>query len=218
MNFIVILSMIAQSGSSYPAPSVNIDEPVIQVTGTGNVSIGDQATAYDIILYADSYDEDEKAAREKAGDMKEEILKRTKTLGGTEKNMTLINLNTLEPIEDDPYYRVEQDIQILLHKPTDINKVKEQYLMINGVQIGSVTPVMGEMDDHAPAIARARQAAIRNAKDAATALAIEMNVVVGEPVYIAEHIAYPAPGAYEGTSTGAITVTVTVCYEMIKKK
>jgi len=218
MNFIVILSLIAQSGTSYPAPRVNIDEPVIQVTGTGTVSIEDQATAHDIILYADSYDEDKKAARDKAEDMKEEILKRTKMLGGTAKDITLINLNTLDPIEDDPYYRVEQDIQILLHEVEDISKAKEQYLMIDGVQIGSVTPVMGEMKDHAPAIARARHVAVRNARDAAAALAMEMNVVLGEPLYIAEQIAYPAPGAYESMSAGMITVTVTVCFRMIEKK
>ena len=218
MNFIIMLSLIVQSGNSYPAPRVNIDEPVIQVTGTGIVPIEDQATAYDIILYADSYDEDKKAARDKAEDMKEEILNRTKMLGGTAKDITLINLNTLDPIEDDPYYRVEQDIQLLLQEVKDINKAKEQYLMIDGVQIGSVTPVMGEMEDNAPAIARARHVAVKNAKDAATALAMEMNVVLGEPVYIAEQIAYPAPGAYESMSAGVITVAVTVCFRMIEKK
>jgi uncharacterized protein YggE len=150
--------------------------------------------------------------------MKDEILTRTKTLGGSEKNMTLINLTTLEPIENDPYYRVEQDIQIHLSNVKDINKVKEQYLTINGVQIGSVTPVMEEMSDYSPAVARARQAAVKNAKDAAAALVIEMNVVLGEPVYVAEQIAYPMPGAYEGSGAGEIIVTVTVCYEMIQKK
>ena len=132
--------------------------------------------------------------------------------------MTLINLNTLEPIENDPYYRVEQDIQILLHNVKDINKAKEQFLMIEGVQIGSVNPVMGELSDYTTAIARARQTAVRNATDAATALAVEMNVVAGEPVYVAEHITYPSAQGYEGSTTSQIIVTVTVCYEMIKRK
>lgn len=218
MNFIVLLSLIAQQGNIYPSPTVNIDRPVIQVTGTAAASISDQTTTYEIILYADTFDEGKEEAREKADLMKDEILKKVKALGGEEKNMTLINLNTLEPIENDPYYRVEQDIQILLHKVMDINKAKEQFLMIDGVQIGSVNPVMGEMSDYTPAIAQARQTAVKNAEDAATALAVEMNVVLGEPVYVAEHVTYPSAPGYEGSMTSQIIVTVTVCYEMIRKK
>ncbi|UCC11835.1 MAG: SIMPL domain-containing protein [candidate division WOR-3 bacterium] len=218
MNFIILLSLIAQQGSIYPVPAVNIDQPVIQVTGTAAASISDQTTTYEIILYADTFDEEKEEAREKADLMKNEILKKVNTLGGEEKNMTLTNLNTLEPIENDPYFRVEQDIQILLYKVMDINKAKEQFLMIDGVQIGSVNPIMGEMSDYRPAIAEARQTAVKNAEDAATALAIEMNVVLGEPVYVAEHVTYPSAAGYEGSMTGQIIVTVTVCYEMIRKK
>ncbi len=218
MNFIVLLSVIAQQGSIYPAPVVNIDRPVIQVTGTGAVSISDQTTTYEIILYADTFDEEKEGARKNADLMKDEILKKVKAMGGEEKNMTLINLNTLEPIENDPYYRVEQDIQILLHNVTDLNKAKEQFLMVDGVQIGSVNPVMDKTSDYTPVIAQARQMAVKNAGAAATALAGEMNVVLGEPVYVAEHITYPSSPEYEGSMNNQIIVTVTVCYEMIRKK
>lgn len=104
----------------------------------------------------------------------------------------------------------------------DINKIKEKFLLISGVQIGSVTPLVSETTDYTTAIGEARKDAIRNAKGEANALASAMNVMLGEPVFITENITYPyytGCGTTCGTSSeGEITVTVTIYFNIIYQK
>lgn len=220
MPLLLILSLIAQTGSQIhgTVPNITIDKPALSVTGQGRASISVKTSEYNIILYADTYAEDEKESREVAESMRKAIIKATKELGGKEKDVILTNLNTLEPIEEDLYFRVEQDIQIWLKNVKDINKTKEKYLLIDGVQIGSVIPVIGETSDYAPAIVKARKDAIKNAKLEAKALASEMDVLLGEPIYITEDIIYPTYTGYEASNESEITVSVTIFYGMIYKK
>jgi len=223
MSLLLIFSLIAQLGAnsgghSSSGPVINIDVPVLSVTGYGTKTTAVKASEYKIILYADAHSEDQEEARKKADDLRKEVIKKTKKLGGSEDDVVLTNLNLLEPIEEDPYYRVEQDIQIWLKDVSDINKVKEGYLLIEGVQIGSVTPIIAEMNDYTPAIEKARKDAISSAKKEAHALASELGVILGEPVYITENIIYPSYSGYESAEESNITVSVTLCYEIIYKK
>ncbi len=199
-------------------PNITIDKPALSVTGQGKALISVKATEYKIILYADTYAENAKESREAAESMRKAIIKATKELGGKEKDVVLTNLDTLEPIEEDPYFRVEQDVQIWLKNVKDINKTKEKYLLIEDVQIGSVIPVIGETSDYAPAIVKARKDAIKNAKLEAKALASEMDVLLGEPIYITEDIVYPTYTGYETSNESEITVSVTIFYGMVYKK
>jgi len=220
MPLLLILSLIAQTGSQIhgTVPNITIDKPALSVTGQGRASISVKVSEYNIILYADTYAEDKQESKEAAESMRKAIIKATKELGGKEKDVILTNLNTLEPIEEDPYFRVEQDIQIWLKNVKDINRTKEKYLLIDGVQVGSVTPVIGETSDYAPAIVKARKDAIKNAKLEAKALASEMDVLLGEPIYITEDIIYPTYTGYEASNESEITVSVTIFYGMIYKK
>ena len=220
MPLLLILSLIAQTGTgiSTTLSNIIIDKPALSVTGQGKALISVKATEYKIILYADTYAENAEESRETAESIRKAIIKATKKQGGKEKDVVLTNLNTLEPIEEDPYFRVEQDVQIWLKNVKDINKTKEKYLLIEGVQIGSVTPVIGETSDYAPAIVKARKDAIKNAKLEAKALASEMDVLLGEPIYITEDIVYPTYTGYETSNESEITVSVTISYRMIYKK
>jgi uncharacterized protein YggE len=212
MSLLLILSLICQT---YSAP---FDKPMLSVTGQGTASIAAQATTYEIVLYADAYAEEETEAKEMAAAMKKEIIKVVKKLGGKEDDVVMTNINTLEPIEEDPHYGIEQDIQVWLHKVKNIDKVKEQFLLIDGVSIGSVVPTRGETADYAPAIKKARKDAVKNAQEQAQALASEMGVVLGELLYVAEDIILPTYTGYETSSESEVTVSVTIYYEMFHKK
>ena len=100
----------------------------------------------------------------------------------------------------------------------DINKVKEQFLLIDGVQIGSLTPIIKEAANYAPAIKKARKDAIKNAQEQAKALASEVGVILGDLLYITENITYPTYSGYETVTESDVTVSVTMYYEMIYKK
>ncbi|KPJ71965.1 hypothetical protein AMJ52_07890 [candidate division TA06 bacterium DG_78] len=215
MSLVLILSLICQT---YSAPNITLDRSVLSVTGQGMASIAAQATKYEIVLYADAYAEEEAEAREMAKAMKKEIIKVVKKLGGKEDDVVLTNINTLEPIEEDPHYGIEQDIQIWLHKVKNINKIKEQFLLIDGVSIGSVVPIIDEIADYAPAIKKARKDAVKNANEQAQALASEMHVILGALLYAAEDITYPTYTGYETSSESDVIVSVTVYYEMLYKK
>jgi uncharacterized protein YggE len=220
MSLILILLLIGQTGAGTYAqmPDISIDKPVLSVTGMGSVPTAVKATQYKIILYADTYAEKQEEASGTAESMRNSIIKATKELGGTEKDVTLTNLNTLEPVEGDLYHRVEQDIQILLKMVKDIGKVKEKFLLIKDVQIGSVTPIVGEEADYSPAVKKARIKAIKNAKQEAQDLASEVGVLLGEPIYISETIIYPTFTGYETAEEAQVSVSVTMYYVMIYKK
>jgi uncharacterized protein YggE len=215
MSLVLILSLICQTGSG---PSITFDRSILSVTGQGMASMATQATEYEIVLYADAYAEEETEAREMAEEMKKEIIKVVKKIGGKEDDVVLTNINTLEPIEEDPYYGIEQDIQVWLHKVKNIDKIKEQFLLIDGISIGSVVPIIGEAADYAPAINKARKDAVKNAKEQARALASEMGVMLGEMLYVAQDITYPTYTGYETSSDSEIIVSVTIYYEMVYKK
>jgi uncharacterized protein YggE len=215
MSLVLILSLICQTSS---APNITFDRSVLSVTGQGMASMATQATEYEIVLYADAYAEEETEAKEMAEAMKKEIIKVVKKLGGKDDDVVLTNINTLEPIEEDPYYGIEQDIQIWLHNVKNINKIKEQFLLIDGVSIGSVVPVIGETADYAPAINKARKDAVKDAKVQAQALADEMGVILGEMLYVAENITYPTYTGYETASESEVIVSITIYYEMLYKK
>jgi uncharacterized protein YggE len=219
MSLILSLLLFSQVGTGYSAvPYPDTDQPCLSVNAVGKASISAKASEYTLILYADVFSEQEEDARKSAEEMREEIIKVTKSAGGKADDVVLTNINTLEPIEDDPYYRIEQDIQVSLKNVKDINKAKEKYLLIDGVQIGSVTPVIGEVSDYAPAIAQARTSAVKNAKEEARALASEVGVVLGEPLYITEQILYPTYTGYETAEDADITVSVTIYYSITLKK
>lgn len=193
-------------------------KPILAVTGSGYATTSVKATEYKIILYADTFDEDEAIAREKAEKMRKEVVKAAKSLGAKEADVALTNLNSMEPIEDDPYFRIEQDIQVSLKNVKDINKAKEMFLLIDGVQIGSATPVISGTSDYGPAVGKARKDAVAAAKEEAKALATEIGVMLGELVYVTEDITYPVYDGYETAEEATVTVLVTIHYEMIYKK
>jgi uncharacterized protein YggE len=215
MSLVLMLSLICQT---YSSPSIIFDQSVLSVTGHGMASMVTQATEYEIVLYADAYAEEETEAKEMAEAMKKEIIKVVKKLGGKEDDVVLTNINSLEPIEEDPYYGIEQDIQVWLHNVKNIDKAKEQFLLIDGVSIGSLVPIIGEAADYTPAITKARKDAVKNAKEQAQALAHEMGVILGELLYVAEDITYPTYTGYETSSDSEILVSVTIYYEMISEK
>ncbi len=220
MSILLILSLITQcaSGICNSNPGITIDTPALSVTGQGSASVDVQATEYGIILYADTYAEKEKDALDASEKMREDIIDVTKKIGGKKKDVVLTSRNTMEPIEGDPYYRVEQDIQISLKNVKDISKIKETYLLIDGVQIGSCTPVIPENADYSPAIKKARITALKNAKEEAQALAAEMDVMLGEPIFISENITYPSYTGYETSEQAEIIVSVGIYYAIIYKK
>jgi uncharacterized protein YggE len=198
-------------------PTLSIDRPVLSVTGQGKALISVKSTEYKIVLYADASAESETEARKTADLMREAIKIVVKELGGQEKDVILVNLNTLQPIEGDPYYRVEQDIEVFLTDVEDVNQAKEKF-MLSGIQIGSITPIISEASDYIPAIEMARNDAIKNAREEAKALADAAGVKLGEPIYITENIAYPTYTGYETAVESEITVTVSIYYEMKYKR
>jgi len=216
MTLLIIATLVAQTCGG--VCSQTLDKPVLSVTGQGTAVSDVKAADYTIILYADVYDEKEINARNKADAVKKEITKTAKKLGATDEDIVLTNLNTLEPIEGDPYYRIEQDIQIFLANIDDIDKAKEQFLLISGTSIGSVTPIISESADYSPAVREARAKAVDNAKSEAKALAEAIGVLLGEPLYVSEDIVYPTFTGYETYEETQVTVYVTMIYEMIYKK
>jgi uncharacterized protein YggE len=220
MSILLILSLLGQAGAGTYVNNtcISIATPSLSVTGQGIASLDVQATEYKIILYADTYASEEDEALEMSEQMREDIIDVTKKIGGKKKDVVLTSRNTLEPIEGDPYYRVEQDIQVWLNNVKDINKIKETYLLIDGVQIGSCTPVISETADYGPAIKKARATALKNAKEEAKTLAADLNIVLGEPVFISENITYPTYTGYETSEQAEITVSVTIFYSMNYKK
>lgn len=220
MSILLIVSFIAQYGTGMVSsgPNISIDTPALSVTGQASAALGVQATEYKIILYADTYASEEKEALAASEDIREEIIRVTKKIGGKKKDVVLTSRNTLEPIDGDPYFRVEQDIQIWLKNVKDINKIKETYLLIDGVQIGSATPVIDKSVDYGPAIKKARVDALKNVKQEAKDLAFEMGVLLGEPIFIAENIVYPIYTGYETSEETEISVSVTIYYAITYKK
>lgn len=218
MSILLILSLVAQIETGVSTiPTITIDKPTISVSAQGRALIAVQSTEYKMVLYADVSAETENKAREQAELMREAIKAVVKEIGGHEKDVVLINLNTLQPIEDDPYYRVEQDIQVWLKNVDDINVIKEKF-MLTGIQIGSITPIISEASDYTPAIEKARRDAMNNAQEEAHALAAAAGVKLGEPIYMTENIVYPTYTGYETSQESEITVTVTIFYMMIYKK
>ncbi len=220
MVLLLILSLIAQAGASLygTAPNISIDRPMLSVSGKGKAVIEVQATEYKIILYADSHAEVEGEARESAESMREKIIEVAKELGGKEDDVVITNFNVLPPSDGDQYYRVEQDIQIWLRRIKDINKAKEKFLLIEGIQIGSLTPIISQASEYAPAIAKARKDAVKNARKEAQALASEIDVLLGEPIYVTENIEYPTYTGYEASGESEIIVSVSIFYQMTYKK
>ncbi|MGB3341925.1 MAG: SIMPL domain-containing protein [bacterium] len=220
MSILLILSLIAQCGSGVCTsnPGITISTPALSVTGQGSAVLGVQATEYKIILYADAYASEENKALDTSEKIREEIIDATKKIGGKKKDVVLTSRNTMEPIEGDPYYRVEQDIQISLKDVKDINKIKETYLLIDGVQVGSCTPVISRTANYNPAIKKARANALKNAKEEAQALAADMEVMLGEPIFISENITYPTYAGYETSEEAEIIVSVVIYYAMTYKK
>jgi len=220
MVMLLVLFLTSQTTANVygSLPNITIDRPMLSITSMGTASISVKAQEYKIILYADAYAENEAKAQESAESMREAIIDVAEEFGGTEKDVVLTNLNTLQPIEGDLYYRVEQDLQVWLKKIADINKAKETFLLIDGVQIGSIMPIISEASEYKPAIMRARKDAIRNAKEEAQALASEMDVLLGEPVYVTENIEYPHYSGYEVSGEAEISVSVTIYYTMIYQK
>jgi uncharacterized protein YggE len=220
MVMLLVLLLIAQTGASVyeNTPSITFDRPILSVSCQGKASIAVQATEYRLILYADSHAEDTNEARKSADLIREKIIQATKELGGKADDVVITNLNVLPPIAGDQYYRVEQDIQIWFKGITDINKAKEKFLLIEGIQIGSLTPIISEASEYTPAIAKARKDAVKNAREEAQALAAEIGVSLGEPFYVHENIEYPTYAGYEASGESEIIVSVTIYYQMIYKK
>ena len=220
MSILIILSLLTQCGSGICSsnPGITIQTPALSVTGQGSAALGIEATEYKIILYADTYASEEDKALDASEEMREDIIDVTKKMGGKKKDVVLTNRNTMEPIEGDPYYRVEQDIQISLKNIKDINKIKETYLLIDGVQIGSCTPVISQNADYSTGIKKARADALKNAKEEAKALAADMEVMLGEPIFISENITYPDYTGYETSEEAEIIVTVNIYYAITYKK
>ena len=219
MHLLIMLSLFCQTATGYypPATNITIDKPVIAVTGQGTSATAVTTAEYEITLYADTTAETESEAKNLAEVMRKDVINAVKELGGKEKDVVLTNISTVPPIETDPYYRVNQDLQVTLRNVKDINKVKEKFLLIGRIQIGTVTPIVKDKLSYEPAIEEARTSAIENAKKEANSLAAGMNVILGEPVYITESITYPYYAGYEAGDNGLL-VSVTVWYEMIYKR
>jgi uncharacterized protein YggE len=128
------------------------------------------------------------------------------------------NVNIHGPIETDPYYRIEQDVEVMLDNVQNIHRIRHAFQTLEGVEIGSLTPIIRGTSSYLPAIEKARRDAIENAQEEAQALARAMNVVLGEPVYVAEEIEYPTFTGFEAPVETEIIVSVTIFFEMIYKK
>lgn len=218
MSLLLMLSLVTQTATGFNTlPTIAIDKPFISVSAQGKALISVKSTEYKIVLYADVSAETESKARDQAGLLREAIKAVVKEMGGQEKDVVLINLNTLQPIEEDPYYRVEQDIQVWLRNVDDIGIAKEKF-MLTGIQVGSITPLINKVSDYTPAIEKARSDAIKNAQEEADALANAAGVKLGEPIYITESILYPTYTGYETSGESEITVTVIIFYNMIYRK
>jgi uncharacterized protein YggE len=209
MTLLLITMLIAQSCSGCTQA---FDKPVLSVVGQGVAPSDVKTSDYTVILYAES------EARNKADMMKNEITKVAKKYGAKEGDIILTNLNSLEPIEDDPYYRIEQDIQITFTNVDNIDKVKEQFLLIEGTSIGSVAPIISGSEDYTTAVKEARSKAVVNAKAEAKDLADAVGVMLGELLYVSEDIVYPTYTGYETHEGADVTVYVTMVYEIIYKK
>jgi len=216
MSLFIILSLITQFNAGFSSlPSIIFDKSVLLVTGEAKSLIAITASEYQIMLYADVSAEDENGAKAQADSLKDIVIKTVKQLGGKEKDIVVTNFNVLEPYEDDPLYRIEQDIQITMKKVKDINKIKEPFLLLEGVQVNSVTPLVTDTQDYSKAIISARKEAIKNARTQAQDLALEIGVSIGRPVYIAENVLYPEVGI---TADPRITVSITIYYEIVSEE
>lgn len=219
MSTLLITLLLAQIGAStHTTPVVQFDRPIISVTGKGIATSSAVATDYRLVLFSGVYAEQESEARESADLIKREILKTIQDLGASEGNVMFTNVNVHEPIESDPYYRIEQDIEVALDNIQNIHRIRQAFQTLEGVEIGSLTPVISGMSSYGPAIENARRDAIKNAKEEAQALAREMNVVLGEPIYVAEEIQYPTFTGFEAPVETEVVVLVTIFFEMIYKK
>ncbi len=201
-----------------PAPVLNFDKPLLLATGIGYGTTSVKASTYEIILYADTYAEDENSARDKALAVRNQIKKIASEYGVKEEDIQLTNFNSLQPVADDPYYRVEQDLKISFKKPEKLSQFKSKILEISGVQIGSITPVIKGTTDYGPAIKKARKEAINSAYNEAKELAKGVGVLLGEPVFITEDINYPTYTGYEAPVEAKIKVKVSIYYNIIYKK
>ncbi len=213
MDFLALFILLAQANS--PA---NLNKPVIAVTVDGYAESGFESKDYEIILYADADDKVEKAAKKEAEEMYKEIKMTVVKMGGKEKDAAITNSNSYDPIEGDPYFRIEQDIKVMIYNSKDIDEVKSKFLEIDGIQIGSVTPIVPEDADYSVAIGIARKEAAGKAREEANELAKAFNVMIGEPVFITENIVYPGYDMYSDVTSEKLSVKLTVYYEMIYKK
>src|SRR4030042_848850 len=213
MNSLALFILMTQMNSP-----MNISKPVISVTVDGYAESMFETNNYEIILYADVDDKVEKNAKKEAEDLKTAIKKAIKTMGGKENDATITNSNTYDPIEGDPYFRIEQDIKVMINNAKDIEEIKSKFLEIDGVQIGSVTPIVPEDIDYTEALKMSREDAVSKASEESMALAKAFKVMVGEPVFITESILYPNFDEYSTTTSGKLVVKMTVYYEMIYKK
>ncbi|HEX7319366.1 MAG TPA: SIMPL domain-containing protein [bacterium] len=225
--FTILIVLTAQTGTnSAPAVSLSYDKPVISVSGQGTSTTTFTTSEYQITLYADTAAGTEAEAKALAETMRQDIIKAVKEMGGKESDVVLSNINNVPPYETDPLYRINQDLYVTLRNVKDINKVREKFLLTTTAQIGSVMPVAEGKIDYGPAVAEARTAAMKNARDEASSLAQAANVILGEPLYISEQITYPyyynssEYGDYGGSygTDSTVTVQVTVYYLMIYKK
>lgn len=217
MVSMLVLLLYSQAGNAYyaPAPTISIEKPVIAVTGIGRVSPSIETSEYTLVLYADVQHEDEAQAKALADQLRATIVGTLKQLGGKDDDVVLTSSTTSPPIQGDTYYRVAQDVQVNLHRVQDINKAKEKFLLIDGVQVGSVTPVIADAVDYSSGVSQARQDAIANARSEANELARFMNVRLGEPVYVSESVTYPSFD-YDYANSDVI-VSVTIYYEIFLK-
>ncbi|MBN2621167.1 SIMPL domain-containing protein [candidate division WOR-3 bacterium] len=215
MTLLLLTTLIAQTCGGC---TQTFDKPVLSVVGQGVAASDVKTSDYTVILYADVYHEKESEARNKADMMKSEITKVAKKYGAKEADVVLTNLNSLEPIEGDPYYRIEQDIQITLTNIDHIDQVKEQFLLIEGASIGSVTPIISGSADYSPAVKEARLEAVAQARTEAKDLADAVGVLLGELLYVSEDVVYPSYTGYETYEQTDVTVGVTMVYEILYKK
>lgn len=213
MHFIAFFLLFAQTNSP-----INANKPTIAVTVDGYAESMIEAAEYEIILYADVDDKVEKTVKKEAQDLLAQIKKVVKSIGGKDSDVIITNSNTYEPIEGDPYYRIEQDVKISVKDVDDIDAIKGKFLEIDGVQIGSAAPIIPKDVDYTETISKARENAVSKAAEEAAALAKAFKVVLGEPLFITESIIYPYYDEYSATDSNRLTVKLTVYYEMIYRK
>ncbi len=213
MQFLAVFMLFAQASSP-----ISINKPAIAVTVDGYAESKFETKRYEIILYADVSEKTKNAAQKAGENLLVAIRKAVKALGGKDADVTITSTNTYDPIEGDPYFRIEQDIKVKIHEVGDIENVKSRFTEISGVQIGSVSPIIAENIDYTEAVLTARENAVTKAFEQAAALAGVFNVTVGQPLFVAESIVYPDHGQYAGANAGRLSVKLTVYYEMIYKK